>query len=405
MLFMSSKIQTLKRIINVAGKAAEKFVRSLATTIRTMVEKFPRSTVRSACKRAGKVACDAIDIAREIAGKVGCGVSNAFHAALEKRRNRRTSRQKSASDDRSPVQKTVKRSRAVNVKNKTVAVVPVYNHGETVGDVVTTLRGYGLPVILVDDGSGTPTAGVLDAIVSTLKSAFGPPVKLVRLPNNRGKGAAVMTGFRSALAHRATHVLQVDADGQHGLEVVPKFLNVSAENPNAVIAGYPLYDAMVPRVRFYGSHLSRLLVWGSTLSRRIGGPTCGFRLYPLAAVTGVLPAMAQALRMEFDAEIAARLDWENTPFINLPVAVRYPLGGFSNFRVTRDGPLVALMHVRLFFGMIRRLPRLIFRHSDWFSRDFRLSSRCASLITRISSQLFARLSHYSNLLSRRFRRP
>jgi glycosyltransferase involved in cell wall biosynthesis len=333
----------------------------------------------------------------KVAKKFCRGVVGTVRRALEKHRH--------TSGDHSPVQKTVKRGRAVNVKNRTVAVVPVYNHGETVGDVVATLRGYGLPVILVDDGSDTFTARTLDGIVSSLKSAFGPPVKLVRLPKNRGKGAAVMTGFRSALAHGASHVLQVDADGQHGLEIVPKFLNVSAENPDAVIAGYPLYDAMVPRVRFYGSHLSRLLVWINTLSRRIVGPMCGFRLYPLAKVKGILPSMVQALRMEFDAEIAVRLYWKNVSFINLPVAIRYPLGGFSHFRVVRDGLLIALMHARLFFGMIYRLPVLLSRHSGLFFRSLRLVFRYLSLITRILGRLFTRLFRYSSLFFRRFRRP
>jgi|GEM_PF-538490 len=298
---------------------------------------------------------------------------------------------KNASEGRPPVQETVKRSRAPGAKNKTVAIVPVYNHGETVGDVVASLRGYGLPVILVDDGSDTFTARILDTIVST-KSAFGPQVKLVRLPKNRGKGAAVMTGFRSAYVYGATHALQVDADGQHGLEVVPRFLDVSAQDPDAVIAGYPLYDATVPRLRFYGSRLSRAWVWINTLSRRIVGPMCGFRLYPLAAVKGVLPAMARTLRMDFDTEIAVRLDWENVPFVNLPVAVRYPLGGFSHYRVVRDSLLILVMHARLFFGMIRRLPMLLSRHPGLCACYSSLFSRCSDLSGR-----------YSSLFSRRFR--
>ncbi|MDR2208499.1 MAG: glycosyltransferase family 2 protein [Azoarcus sp.] len=295
--------------------------------------------------------------------KFGRAVANVVRKSLEKYK------QKYAPDVRFPAQEAVEHSQSVGVKNKTVAIIPVYNHGETVGDVVATLRGYGLPVILIDDGSDTFTTRMLDAIVSSMKSAFGPPVKLVRLPKNRGKGAAVMTGFRSAFAHGASHVLQVDADGQHGLEVVPRFLDTSVQNPDAVIAGYPLYDAMVPRARLYGSRLSRLLVWINTLSRRVAGPMCGFRLYPLAAVKNILPAMAHARRMEFDTEIAVRLDWRNVPFINLPVAVRYPLGGFSHFRIVRDNLLIALMHARLFFGMIWRLPVLLSRRSDQLPRD------------------------------------
>ena len=309
-----------------------------------------------------------VDVSRKAARGFGCGIIYVVGWALGKFQPKNTPVE--------PVQETVKRGKAGDAKsrNKTVAVVPVYNHGETVGDVVATLRGYGLPVILVDDGSDTFTARTLDAIVS-MKSAFGPPVKLVRLPKNRGKGAAVMTGLRSAYGYGASHVLQVDADGQHGFEVVPRFLETSAESPDAVIAGYPLYDAMVPRLRFYGSRLNLVWVWINTLSRRIAGPMCGFRLYPLAAVKGILPTMTKARRMEFDTEIAVRMDWENVPFINLPVAVRYPLGGFSHFRVVRDNLLMGFMHVRLFFGMIRRLPNLLSRHSDRFSRYSSLLSR------------------------------
>ena len=308
------------------------------------------------------------DVVGKAARRLGCGIIDVACWAIGKLQSKNT--------PEGAAQEAVKRGKTIGAKsrNKTVAVIPVYNHGETVGDVVATLRGYGLPVILVDDGSDTFTARTLDAIVS-MKSAFGPPVKLVRLPKNRGKGAAVMTGLRSAYGYGASHVLQVDADGQHGFEVVPRFLETSAESPDAVIAGYPLYDAMVPRLRLYGSRLNLAWVWINTLSRRIAGPMCGFRLYPLAAVKGILPTMTKARRMEFDTEIAVRMDWENVPFINLPVAVRYPLGGFSHFRVIRDNLLMAFMHVRLFFGMILRLPNLLSRHSDRFSRYSSLLSR------------------------------
>lgn len=244
---------------------------------------------------------------------------------------------------------------------KTVAIIPVYNHGETVGDVVATLRGYGLPVILVDDGSDEATARALDKIATRAK-AFGPSVKLIRFPKNRGKGAAVMTGLRRAHDLGATHALQVDADGQHGLEVVPRFLDAATEQPEAVIAGRPLYDATVPRTRFYARYFTHVWVWINTLSTRIVDSMCGFRLYPLDAVMKVLPAMRNARRMDFDTEIAVRLDWEGVPFVNLPVAVRYPLGGRSHFRVGLDNLRISVMHAKLFFGMLRRLPKLIARH-------------------------------------------
>jgi glycosyltransferase involved in cell wall biosynthesis len=242
---------------------------------------------------------------------------------------------------------------------KTVAVVPVFNHGGTIGGVVCALHGYGLPVILVDDGSDAVTARVLDALAS---GPSGLPVVLLRHPENRGKGAAVLAGFRHAHESGASHALQVDADGQHDLEAVPRFLIVSARHPDAVVAGCPRYDASVPKGRKYARYITHAWVWINTLSRRIVDSMCGFRLYPLAAVMPLLPALAHARRMDFDTEILVRLDWEGVPVINLPVVVSYPRDGISHFRVWRDNLRISAMHARLFFGMLRRLPRLVFRH-------------------------------------------
>ena len=243
---------------------------------------------------------------------------------------------------------------------KVVAVVPVFNHGATVGAVVDTLRGHGLPVVLVDDGSDAATARTLDALVAGAVS--GPPLALLRHPENRGKGEAVMAGFRHAHEMDASHALQVDADGQHDLAAVPDFLRAATQNPAAVIAGCPRYDASVPRGRKYARYLTHAWVWINTLSMRIVDSMCGFRLYPLAPTLALLPALSHAQRMDFDTEILVRLDWDGVPIVNLPVAVRYPPDGISHFRLWRDNLRICAMHARLFFGMLRRLPRLLFRH-------------------------------------------
>ncbi|MDR2261383.1 MAG: glycosyltransferase family 2 protein [Azoarcus sp.] len=243
---------------------------------------------------------------------------------------------------------------------KTVAVIPVFDHGESAGAIAHALRGYGLPVILVDDGSGEATARTLAALAA---GADGEPaITLVAHAENRGKGAAVMTGLRAARARGASHALQVDADGQHDLEAVPRFLEAAARHPAAVIAAYPRYDASVPRGRFYARYLTHAWVWINTLSRRINDSMCGLRVYPLAAVMPLLPALDRARRMDFDPEILVRLDWAGVEIINMPVAVRYPAGNASRFRPWRDNARISAMHARLFFGMIPRLPRLLMRH-------------------------------------------
>lgn len=238
-----------------------------------------------------------------------------------------------------------------------VALIPVFNHGDCVGAVVRALRQQGLPVILIDDGSNAPTAQTLAAL-----AAETADVTLLRHPENRGKGAAVSTGLEYAARQlQASHAAQIDADGQHDLAAIPDFLNAAAARPEAVISGCPRYDKSVPRGRLYGRYLTHLWVWINTLSFDIADSMCGFRVYPLATVTPLLPALAHARRMDFDTEILVRLHWANVPIVNLPVAVHYPAGGLSHFHPWRDNLRISAMHARLFFGMLRRMPRLLRR--------------------------------------------
>lgn len=239
---------------------------------------------------------------------------------------------------------------------KPVALVPVYNHATTVGAVVRALHDLTLPVILIDDGSDIECASVLDAL-ATLSAT-----SLLRLPSNGGKGGAVVAGLREACAKGYSHALQLDADGQHDVAALPTFLAAMREMPQAVIAGFPRYDASVPTGRLLGRYATHVWVWINTLSCRIRDSMCGLRIYPLAATLPVLDTMPPQSRMEFDTEILVRLDWAGVPIRNLPVAVHYPPDGVSHFRPWRDNVRISGMHARLFFGMLRRLPKLIGRH-------------------------------------------
>lgn len=235
------------------------------------------------------------------------------------------------------------------------AVIPVYNHEHAVGGVVAELQRHGLPVILVDDASSPACAAVLDQL------ALREGVQLYRHTQNQGKGGAVMTGFRAAQALAYSHVLQIDADGQHNSDDVPLFLTAAAAAPSAVICGYPIYDASVPRVRLYARYATHIWVWINTVSLRIRDSMCGFRIYPLAPVLTLMDSVAIGRRMDFDTEILVRLDWANVPIVNQGTRVGYPQDGLSHFRLWLDNTLISWMHTRLFFGMLPRLPRLLLR--------------------------------------------
>lgn len=245
---------------------------------------------------------------------------------------------------------------------KPCIVVPVYNHEHAIGAVLAGLLRHGVPCMLVDDGSSAVCAAVLDA----LAGEHAGNVVLVRLPHNQGKGAAVLAGFRRAAELGYTHVLQIDADGQHETGDVPKFLARAAAHPDAIICGHPVYDESVPKARLYGRYATHIWVWINTLSLDIKDSMCGFRVYPVAPVNALAARRSIGVRMNFDTDILVRLFWDGLQVINLPTRVSYPSDGVSHFRVWRDNVLISWMHTVLFFGMLPRIPRLLAR--KWQTR-------------------------------------
>jgi glycosyltransferase involved in cell wall biosynthesis len=240
---------------------------------------------------------------------------------------------------------------------KPVVLVPVYNHEHAIGAMVDAILAHPVPCLLVDDGSTPECATVLRDIAA----ANAGRISLVRLPENRGKGGAIMAGFVEASRLGYTHALQIDADGQHDARCIPQFLTLAEAQPETVVCGYPIYDHSVPRLRLWARHLTHIWVWINSLSFTVRDSMCGLRVYPLPAVMALMHEARLGRRMEFDPEVMVRLVWRGVRVVNLPTPVTYPADGVSHFRAWRDNVLISGMHTRLFFGMLRRLPCLMAR--------------------------------------------
>ncbi|MET0499762.1 MAG: glycosyltransferase family 2 protein [Steroidobacteraceae bacterium] len=239
---------------------------------------------------------------------------------------------------------------------KTCIVIPFYNHAGAIEHVLGALKPLGLHCLIVDDGSDAEAQELLSKIA--MRENW---VKIVRLSRNGGKGAAVMAGCDSALAEGFTHAMQIDADGQHDAADAVRLLELAAQHPEAVIAGVAVYDSTVPRSRRYGRYLTHALVWLQTLSLEIRDTMCGFRVYPLAVTCEVWRRQRVGRRMDFDIEIIVRLYWSGVRIIAFPTHVTYPRDGVSHFNLLKDNILITALHVRLLFGMLWRLPALLFR--------------------------------------------
>lgn len=231
-------------------------------------------------------------------------------------------------------------------------VVPVFNHGEQAAALVHELARFDLPAFLVNDGSDAASAALLHG----LEACYGR-VHVIDHSENRGKGAAVLSGLRAARGGGFSHALQIDADGQHDTGDIPRFLALAEANPDAVIAGCPEFDASVPRGRLIARYITHVWVWIETLSFTIRDSMCGFRVYPLAPVMRIADRVRLGQRMDFDPEILVRLYWDGLRIIPVPTRVAYPAGSRSHFRLWHDNCLISWMHTRLVFGMLWRVLR------------------------------------------------
>lgn len=259
------------------------------------------------------------------------------------------------------------------------AVVPVFNHHSGLGRIAAALAAQSLPVIFVDDGSDAETKHVLAQL------ADGAAVEVLTLPENRGKGAAVLAGFEHAAARGCTHALQVDADGQHDLDDAAALLALATAHPDHLVSGLPCYDDSVPAVRFYGRYITHALIWLDTLSLRLRDSMCGYRVYPLAPSLALARRVRIGRRMDFDTDIMTRLYWAGTESLFVPTRVRYPEDGVSHYRMGADNARMAWLHLRLFGGMIPRAPKLAYRS-----------------LTRLRRRHWARIAESGSLAGLRF---
>ncbi|MFO8111313.1 MAG: glycosyltransferase family 2 protein [Desulfosalsimonadaceae bacterium] len=222
--------------------------------------------------------------------------------------------------------------------NRFAVIIPVYNHGASVENVIAEALKLNLPVFVVDDGSTDDTHERIRRFTE---------IRILRHSQNEGKGAAIMTGFIEA-ARIADWGVTLDADGQHDPLDARGLIRAAEKSGSAVIVGR--------RTGMDGPHVQWTSRFGRKFSnfwvRVCGGPLVsdsqsGFRIYPLPEV---LEWGVTARRFEFEVEVLVRAHWKGVPVLEVPVGVNYlpPRERISHFRPAAD-----------FFRNARTFTRLI----------------------------------------------
>ena len=240
-----------------------------------------------------------------------------------------------------------------------LVLIPSYNTGEQVYATVRAARAQWAPVWVVVDGSTDGTAEGLQTM-----AAADPGLRVWVLPQNSGKGSAVLHGLQQAQAAGYTHALAMDSDGQHPADLIPAFMRASIARPESMVLGRPVFDASAPLLRVRGRRVSNWWTNLETLGAGVADSLYGFRVYPVAALAAVMQRQPWMRRFDFDTEAVVRLAWRGIKPVNLDAPVKYlraDEGGVSHFRYGRDNVLLSWMHTRLMVEFVLRLPALLWR--------------------------------------------
>lgn len=234
---------------------------------------------------------------------------------------------------------------------KLCLVVPHYNHTQSFRAFLPKLASLNLPCIVVDDGSGPAAKSDLLTMLMDY-----PDMQLFEHQRNRGKGAAMWTGAHAARSAGFTHMLQIDADGQHDVADVARFLSDANDYPNAIISGAPQFEDSAPKARVYGRKVTDFWVALETGSLQIKDSLCGFRVYPLNEFELVFDKYHIGKRMDFDTDVLVKSVWEGVEVRFIDTKVVYLENSVSHFHYLQDNVRLIWLHTRLMLGMAVRLP-------------------------------------------------
>ena len=214
----------------------------------------------------------------------------------------------------------------VSRKGRFAIIIPSYNHGERIVDVIGKCLKLNIPIFVVDDGSTDSTRTQITGIKGVCPLHHN---------ENRGKGAAILTGFAEA-SKIADWAITIDADGQHNPEDAVKMIQAIPENKRPIVVGIRegMGGKSVPWTSRFGRRFSNVWVWVS------GGPRMtdsqsGFRIYPLPEAMNM---KVIAKRFQFEVEVLVKAGWKRVPVIETPISVNYTPGRerISHFRPLID---------------------------------------------------------------------
>jgi glycosyltransferase involved in cell wall biosynthesis len=232
------------------------------------------------------------------------------------------------------------------LKDKTWCVIPVFNNAATIADVAERCRKVLDKVLVVDDGS-TDT---------DLKSLFaGSDIELIQHPENRGKGAALLSALDFLVKRDAGYMITIDGDGQHYPEDIPLFFPFMEKNDYSMLIGCRDFSAPnITGASRRGRALANFWMQVET-GLKIDDCQSGFRAYPVKYVAQL---KFICRHYNFETEVLVRAAWAGLEFHCVTVRTWYeePEKRISHFKPFLDTFRISCIHAHLTACRLLPLP-------------------------------------------------
>lgn len=224
--------------------------------------------------------------------------------------------------------------------NNIPVMVPVFNHGVTIKQMVNNISQYFQHIIIIDDGSTVPVNTIIN----------DKNITILRHSRNLGKGKAILTGLNFIKKSGFDKVITIDADGQHFIEDILPYIDIISNSKNTIFIGNRIMNGKnIPEISKFGRLFSNFWIYVETF-KKIRDSQCGFRVYPIS----VLSLNCSRERFDFEVEVLVKHLWRDGEIIEFPINVIYPPKKLriSHFNKLWDNMRISFLHTNLILQRI-----------------------------------------------------